>query len=131
MRLLLNHPGYVVTVKEKLGESFFSYPVHQRIFDLLLELSAQPGDLAHRLLESITEPADQQAFLRLLLLEVPGDPEALLHDFIKTIRRSLEREVRLNLLKRLRAAEEQGDPQAVRSALTDLKELLSLNTKGV
>lgn len=129
LRLLLDYPAYLTKVRQKLGGDFFSHPVHQRIFDLLLELSGQPGEPVHRLLERLTEPADQQVLLRLLLLEVPGDPEALLNDFMKTVRRSLEREARLKVLNRLRLAEEQGDHEAVRSALADLKQLLS--TKGV
>ncbi len=128
LRLLLDHPGYLDTVRESLGQDFFAYPVHRRIFDEMVVCYGQPGELAHLVLERLAEPAEQDAFLRLLMCDVPGDPEALLLDYMRTIRRGLEREARLKILDRLRRAEEQGDLQAVRSTLTDLQRLLA--TKG-
>lgn len=128
LRLLLDHAGYLDTVRESLGRDFFAYPAHRRIFDEMVACRGRPGELAHLVLERLAEPAEQNVLLRLLMCDVPGDPESLLHDYMRTIRRCLEREARLKILDRLRRAEEQGDLQAVRSTLTDLQRLLV--TKG-
>ncbi|MBC7105927.1 MAG: DNA primase, partial [Firmicutes bacterium] len=128
LRLLLDHPEYLDGVRESLGTEFFVHPLHRRIFDEMLACRGRPGRLAHLVLEGLSEPSEQSAFLRLLVSDVPGDPGALLLDYTRTIRRALEREAHLALLDRLRRAEEQGDRQAVQSTLSDLQRLLL--TKG-
>lgn len=109
LRLVIDNPDFVVTLKKELGESFFLNRGYQRIFDAYVrrlgDAKCSPAVLANDL-----EDEDQHLLGAVLAEELPGeDLNALLQDFVRTIKRDNLRRQKQELLADLAAAERSGN----------------------
>jgi len=125
LRLVLQNPPFLETVKQELGEYTFRNARYQRIYDAWLRRRERPG-FAPALLANYLEDDDQQVLTALMGLEIPGEGENLraeLSAYIKAVKRLDHKEQLRELLNDVAAAEKAGDRDRVNRLMRKIQEL--------
>ncbi|WP_334111311.1 toprim domain-containing protein, partial [Thermodesulfitimonas autotrophica] len=125
LRLVLQNPPFLETVKQELGEYVFRDARYQRIYDAWLRRRDRPG-FEPALLANYLEDDDQQVLTALMGLETPGEGENLraeLSAYIKAVKRLDHKEQLRELLNDVAAAEKAGDRDRVNRLMRKIQEL--------
>lgn len=123
LKLVLENPELIPTIKSELGTNFFSNDVLKKIFEQALSLIEQSTYSPAALLEILTENC-REVVSKLLLQELPGDnPAEVLPPYLKAMKEFLRKEKRLILMDSLVEAEKAGNREAVSQILEKLKAL--------
>lgn len=124
LRLVLQNPPFLETVRQELGEYQFRDARYQRIYDAWWRRRDRPG-FGPALLANYLEDGDQQVLMALMGPESPeeGNLGAELAAYIKAVKRLDYREQLRELLNDVAAAERAGDPDRVNRLMRKIQEV--------
>jgi len=124
LRLVLQNPPFLETVRQELGEYQFRDARYQRIYDAWWRRRDRPG-FEPALLANYLEDGDQQVLMALMGLESPeeGNLGAELAAYIRAVKRLDYREQLRELLNDVAAAERAGDPDRVNRLMRKIQEI--------
>ncbi|WP_066636595.1 DNA primase [Desulfolucanica intricata] len=121
--LVLEKPSLVDNIKSELGDSFFRNRVYQKIFDVLSKEHIKPNYQSSILFNFLNDE-EQNTLSHLLMKKIPGDNLVqIISDFVSAVKRSMRKERKEKLLKKLAELEKNGDRESMVLILEELQHL--------
>ncbi|MBO8128648.1 MAG: DNA primase [Peptococcaceae bacterium] len=129
LRSIIEDISLVDTVRQELGETFFTNVSYQRIFDVLLRRKKQTG-FQPAMLANYLEEREQQALSALLAETPPEEGILTFNDCLAALKRLHRQEMRRQLQLDLAAAEKAGNQELVRELLRAKQDILKTLERG-